>query len=86
MSWLDRYFFEPNLAQKILAFALLPFSLLYALVAVLNTKFRRKLEFNAPIISVGNLTLGGNGKTPICKAIAHLFAPTKCVFIVLQTL
>ena len=84
MSWLDRYFFEPNLAQKVLTFALLPFSLLYALVAVLNTKFRRKLKFNAPIISVGNLTLGGNGKTPVCKAIAHLFAHTKCVFIVLR--
>lgn len=84
MSWLDRYFFEPNLAQKILAFALLPFSLLYALVAVLNTKVRRKLKFNAPVISVGNLTLGGNGKTPVCKAIAHLFAHTKCVFIVLR--
>ena len=84
MSWLDRYFFEPNLAQKILAFLLLPFSALYALAAILNAKFRRKIKFGVPIISVGNLTLGGNGKTPICKAIAQLFSGTKCVFVVLR--
>lgn len=84
MSWLDRYFFTPNLWQKILSFALLPLSCIYALIAILNTKFKKKVSFNAPIISVGNLTLGGNGKTPVCKAIAHLFEGKKCVFIVLR--
>ena len=84
MSWLDRYFFEPNLAQKILAFLLLPLSLIYLLATILNANFRKKISFNVPIISVGNLTLGGNGKTPICKAIAKLFKDTKRVFIVLR--
>ena len=84
MSWLDRYFFAPNLWQKLLAFALLPLSFFYALIAVCSTKFKKKVKFNAPIISVGNLTLGGNGKTPVCKAIAHLFAEQKRVFIVLR--
>ncbi|AJC84819.1 tetraacyldisaccharide 4'-kinase [Campylobacter peloridis] len=73
MTWLDRYFFKPNFLQKILAFLLLPFSFLYALIAVLNTKFKKEIDFNLPIISIGNLTLGGNGKTPVCKAIAAEF-------------
>lgn len=84
MSWLDKYFFEPNLWQKILAFLLLPLSAVYALIAICNTKLRKKVAFTVPIISVGNLTLGGNGKTPICKAIAKLFADKKAVFIVLR--
>ncbi|EAI3904812.1 MULTISPECIES: tetraacyldisaccharide 4'-kinase [unclassified Campylobacter] len=73
MTWLDRYFFKPNFLQKILAFLLLPFSFLYMIIAILNTKFKKELDFNLPIISIGNLTLGGNGKTPICKAIAAEF-------------
>ncbi|MFG5142363.1 tetraacyldisaccharide 4'-kinase, partial [Campylobacter lari] len=73
MTWLDRYFFKPNFLQKTLAFLLLPFSFLYMIIAILNTKFKKELDFNLPIISIGNLTLGGNGKTPICKAIATEF-------------
>lgn len=84
MSWLDRYFFQPNFLQKALAFALLPFSLIYALIAISNTKLRKKVSFNIPIISVGNLSFGGNGKTPVCKAIAKLFFGKKAVFIVLR--
>lgn len=84
MSWIERYFFTPNLAQKILAILLLPFSALYAIIAILNAKFRKKVKFEIPIISVGNLTLGGNGKTPVCKAIARLFSKEKRVFIVLR--
>lgn len=72
MSWLERYFFKPSLLQKIIIFTLLPISLLYALISLLNTLFRKKVSFDLPIISVGNLSFGGNGKTPVCKAIASL--------------
>ena len=71
--WLDNYFFKPSFFQKILALTLLPFSLIYAICAVLNTKFRKKVDFKKPIISVGNLSFGGNGKTPFCKALAREF-------------
>ncbi len=31
---------------------------------------KHKLSFDIPIISIGNLTIGGNGKTPFCIALA----------------
>ncbi|EMV8400608.1 tetraacyldisaccharide 4'-kinase [Campylobacter jejuni] len=79
--WLDNYFFKPNFWQKCLAFILLPLSVLYAFFAILNTFFRKKIVFKKPVISVGNLSFGGNGKTPLCKAIAREFDG---VFIVLR--
>lgn len=83
IQWLDKYFFKPNFWQKILIFLLLPFSYIYALIAIVNTKIRSKISFDIPIISIGNLTLGGNGKTPICKAIAKIFENKK-TFIILR--
>ncbi|WP_279041114.1 tetraacyldisaccharide 4'-kinase [Campylobacter helveticus] len=81
MTWLERYFFNPSFFQKCLAFALLPLSFLYTLVAILNTKLRSKIDFKVPIVSVGNLSFGGNGKTPLCKAISREF---EGVFVVLR--
>lgn len=81
MSWLERYFYKPSFYQKLLAFLLLPLSWIYILIAVLNTGFRRKISFDIPIISVGNISIGGNGKTPMCKAIAAEF---EGAFVVLR--
>ncbi len=81
MTWLDRYFFKPSFFQKCLAFLLLPLSLIYVLFAILNTFFKKKVDFKKPVISVGNLSLGGNGKTPFCKALAREFEGS---FIVLR--
>ncbi len=81
MTWLERYFFKPNFLQKCLAFLLLPLSLVYLLGAVLNARFKKKVDFKKPVVSVGNLSLGGNGKTPFCKALAREFEGS---FIVLR--
>lgn len=79
--WLDNYFFKPSFLQKCLAISLLPLSFVYTICAVLNSFFRKKIDFKKPIISVGNLSFGGNGKTPMCKAIAREFDG---VFVVLR--
>ena len=39
----------------------------------LKSKFSKTLDFGIPIISIGNLTLGGSGKTPLGIAILNEF-------------
>ena len=69
----ERYFYRPNLALKFLAFFLLPFSALYCAGVILKSKFSKTLDFGIPIISIGNLTLGGSGKTPLGISILNEF-------------
>ncbi|WP_298058236.1 tetraacyldisaccharide 4'-kinase [uncultured Campylobacter sp.] len=67
------YFYSPNLWQKCLAIALLPLSWIYCAGVTLKSKFSKTLDFGIPIISVGNLTLGGSGKTPLGISILNEF-------------
>jgi len=57
---------------------LFPFSVLYALVVLIrNLLYDKKIlsstSFNLPLISVGNLSIGGTGKSPMVEwLVAHL--------------
>ncbi|MDR2098757.1 MAG: tetraacyldisaccharide 4'-kinase [Rickettsiales bacterium] len=53
------------------AFLLLPFSLLYMLGDWLNRHMHRPYRPKARVICVGNLTLGGTGKTPLVIHLAE---------------
>jgi tetraacyldisaccharide 4'-kinase len=59
---------------------LLPFSLLYGVVMVTRNllydlKIFKSQRFKVPVISVGNLTVGGSGKTPMTEYIIRLLTP-----------
>ena len=58
--------------QKInfLAIFLLPLSLIFIFIIFLKKKFTKSLRFKIPIICVGNIFLGGTGKTPISVFLA----------------
>lgn len=73
MRWIDSYFYRPNIWQKCLIFILLPLSLLYAIGAFVRRKCAKKYKFPIPIISVGNLVVGGSGKTPFIIEVAKHF-------------
>ena len=72
-AFAQEYFYSPNLRQKCLAIALLPLSWIYCAGVILKSKFSKILDFGIPIISIGNLTLGGSGKTPLGISILNEF-------------
>lgn len=63
--------------MKLLRYFLFPFSLLYGLVVFVRNKlydwhFFKSQSFNIPILSVGNLEVGGSGKTPMVEYLIKL--------------
>jgi len=68
--WVEAYFYNPNFLQKVLSFLLLPLSWFYCFIVYLIYKSKTPVDFGIDIISVGNLTVGGSGKTPLVSALA----------------
>ncbi|MBA1432898.1 MAG: tetraacyldisaccharide 4'-kinase [Epsilonproteobacteria bacterium] len=68
--WVEKYFYNPSLLQKLLSYLLLPLSWLYCFVMYVRFKLKIPQDFGVKIISVGNLTVGGSGKTPLVTALA----------------
>jgi tetraacyldisaccharide 4'-kinase len=66
----EKYFYHPSPLQRFIARLLLPFSFLWCLCAKIRRVLKNPVDYHMPIISVGNLTVGGSGKTPVCIAIA----------------
>ena len=59
---------------------LLPFSLLYGIVIIFRNLFYdlgilKSQHFKVPVISIGNLSVGGSGKTPMTEHIIRLLSP-----------
>lgn len=68
--------------MKILRILLLPFAALYGLLVRLRNNFFdwgifHPAEFSTPTISVGNLTVGGTGKTPHIEYLIRLLKNSK---------
>ena len=68
--WVEEYFYNPTLLQKIVSLLLLPLSWLYCSLMWLRFKSKTPQDFGVKIISVGNLSVGGSGKTPLVTALA----------------
>jgi len=63
--------------MKLIRLLLLPFSVIYGfIVSIRNELFDLNLikshSFNVPVISVGNITVGGTGKTPHIEYLVNL--------------
>lgn len=72
---LTRYWYQPSLHP--ISISLLPFSWLFGICATIRrwlyrVGMRHIKAFHAPIIVVGNITVGGTGKTPFVIWLAHL--------------
>ena len=55
---------------RIIPFFLFPLTLLLSLVIYLKKKFTKPLKFNTYVICVGNIYVGGTGKTPASILLA----------------
>lgn len=57
-------------------YLLLPLSCFYCCISYIRRKLSPTLDFGIPIVSIGNLVVGGSGKTPflihIAQALPHL--------------
>ncbi len=69
----EQMFFSPRWYHYPLIFILLPLSLIYGVFMSFRRIFVTKKDFGIPIISVGNLIVGGSGKTPFVIALASRF-------------
>jgi len=70
VSFFERLFFKPSFFDWVLIFLLSPLSLLYGSLMLLRRLLIAKKSYSVPIISIGNLTVGGSGKTPFVIALA----------------
>ena len=63
------FWYQPRLSA--LARVMLPLSWLYGVGLWLHRSTTRPLQLPVPVISIGNITLGGTGKTPVVMGLAR---------------
>ncbi len=66
--------------MSVLKFLLLPFAMLYDVVMnirnrLYDMKLKPSTSFDIPVIGVGNLAVGGTGKTPMTEYLIRLLSP-----------
>jgi len=74
VSFFERLFFKPSLLDWAFIFLLTPLSLIYGSFMLIRRLISFKKSYNIPIISIGNLTVGGSGKTPFVIALASCYS------------
>lgn len=65
--------------MSVFKFLLLPFAVLYDLITTVRNRlydrnYKPSVSFNIPVISVGNLAVGGTGKTPMVEHLIRLLS------------
>ena len=58
--------------NSLISLLLLPLSFLFQFLIILKKNINKKKRFSVPIICVGNVYIGGTGKTPLCIELAKI--------------
>lgn len=69
--WTEEYLFvQKTVLQKAISLLLLPLSFFWCIGGYIKKFTKKPKDLGVAIIGIGNLTIGGSGKTPIAIAIA----------------
>ncbi len=68
-QFFEELFYYPTFKHTIVSLFLLPFALLYGLINFIKVTTSKTKDFKIKIISIGNITVGGTGKTPFAIAL-----------------
>lgn len=72
-TFIEQMFFRPKSYHYPVIIFLLPFSIVYGVFMRLRRQYTTPKDMGIPIISVGNLIVGGSGKTPFVIALASRY-------------
>jgi len=72
-DFFETMFFTPKWYHYPIILLLFPLSFIYGSLMFLRRIFTSKNTFSIPILSVGNLIVGGSGKTPFVIALASRY-------------
>jgi len=70
VQWIEQYLFFPNFFQRLISLLFLPLTLLYCIITTFKRVSKKPIYHGIPVISIGNLLVGGTGKTPVTIALA----------------
>ncbi|NOZ90502.1 MAG: tetraacyldisaccharide 4'-kinase [Epsilonproteobacteria bacterium] len=74
VSFFERLYFKPNLLDWVFIILSSPISLIFGIVMLLRRLLTPKKDYSTPIVSVGNLIVGGSGKTPFVIELASRYS------------
>jgi tetraacyldisaccharide 4'-kinase len=75
----------PDFWQKngLLSYLLIPFSKVYSLLSFFRWLFSKTRHFNGYVICIGNVTVGGTGKTQVVIWLAQILRQRNIEFVIL---
>lgn len=73
VAWGERFFYAPSFFQRLLSYFLWPLGALYCFIMYVRYKKSVAIDPGIAVVSIGNLTVGGSGKTPLTVALAQRY-------------
>ncbi|MDC3144404.1 tetraacyldisaccharide 4'-kinase [Pelagibacteraceae bacterium] len=73
--------YSNSLIYTFISFIFLPFSIIYYIAFNIKNFFQKQHHFNIPIICIGNLVVGGSGKTSVALSIIKMLPDKKIVVL-----